>query len=126
MHPPHGFDAVHARHENIEKQQIEVAGLEHRQPLAAVVGHYRAMTGALEQKPDSRLDRSVVVHDQDFSHASFFRTESNQCPVVKPLPLPRKHFLKIPAGRSSEPVTQAASGMLPMRRCRWSPCRRPL
>src|SRR5882757_8729442 len=36
MHHPHGFEPVHPGHEDVDKQQVEIAGLKLRQPLAAV------------------------------------------------------------------------------------------
>src|ERR1700689_606813 len=66
MNQPHGFDAIHSRHEDIEKQQVEFSGLEYLKPLAAVGGDDDAVSGAFQQKPDGRLHGAVVVDDQDF------------------------------------------------------------
>src|ERR1035437_151576 len=68
MNQPHRFQAIHARHEDIEKQQIEVSGFEYRQPFAAIAGADNAVACPLEQKSYGRLDGAVIVHDQNFRH----------------------------------------------------------
>ena len=73
---PHGFQAVHSRHEDIEKQQIEISGLENRQPFAAIAGDDDAVAGPFQQKPDGRLHCTIVVHDQDLCQGRLLRFES--------------------------------------------------
>ncbi len=50
----HRLQPVHAGHEDIEKQQVEPAGLEQRKPLAAIAGDGDVMTGL------SRSSRIVI------------------------------------------------------------------
>ena len=94
MNQPHRFQAIHSRHEDIEKQQIEVSGFEYRQPFAAVAGADNAVACPFEQKSYSRLDGAVVVHDQNFRHGRPSANTWSQCVVVKLLPVSRKHFLE--------------------------------
>ena len=63
------FQPVHSRHEDIEKQQVEIAGFEGRQPLTAVAGGDHAVAGPFQQNPDGGLDGAIVVHDQDLRHS---------------------------------------------------------
>jgi hypothetical protein len=71
MRQPHRFQPVHSRHEDIEKQQIEISGLEQCEPLAAIAGGNNAVAGPFQQQPDGRLDSAVIVHDQDFRQRPF-------------------------------------------------------
>ena len=64
MNHPHGLEPVHSRHEDIEKQQVEIAGFELREALAAVAGGDHAMASAFEQQANGGLDRRIVIHDQ--------------------------------------------------------------
>ena len=64
MHQPHRLESIHARHENVEKQQVEIAGLEQGDALSSVAGGDHAVAGPLQQKADGGLDRRVVIHDQ--------------------------------------------------------------
>ena len=73
MNQPHRFQAVHSRHEDIEKQQIEIPGFEDRQPYAAIAGDDHAVAGSFEQKSYGRLDGDVIVHDQNSCHSPAFR-----------------------------------------------------
>ena len=63
---PHGLEPVHARHEDIEEQQVEILALELIQSAAAVIGGKDLMPGALQQQADDGLHRGIVVDDQDF------------------------------------------------------------
>ena len=63
VNQPHGLEPVHARHENIEEQEVEASLLECRKPFAAVTGDDHAVPGALQQEPDRHLHRSIVVND---------------------------------------------------------------
>ena len=64
MHQPHRLEPIHARHENVEKQQVEIAGLEQGDALSSVAGGDHAVAGPLQQKADGGLDRCIVIHDQ--------------------------------------------------------------
>lgn len=46
---PHRLKPVHAGHENIEKQQIEIAALQLIEAAAAVAGGDHLMAGPLQQ-----------------------------------------------------------------------------
>jgi hypothetical protein len=92
MNEPHRFQPVHARHENIEQQQIEIAGLEDRQRLASIAGDDDAVPGPFQQKPDRRLDGDVIVDDQIVATADPPRRMPCAKLVVKPLPAQRKGF----------------------------------
>jgi hypothetical protein len=65
MNQPHGFQPVHARHEDIEEQEVELPGLEQRQPLAAIAGNVNAVTCPFQQNPDGRLHGDIIIDDQD-------------------------------------------------------------
>ena len=65
---PHGLESIHSRHEDIEKQQIEIAGLAQGKSLAAVAGRDHDVAGAFQQQADGHLNRHVVIHDQYFRH----------------------------------------------------------
>jgi hypothetical protein len=98
MDQPHRFQPVHSRHEDIEKQQVEISGLERRQPFAAIAGDGNTVAGPFQQDPEGCLDGIVVVDDQDFCHDLLSeRTISNQCSVVNLLQSPRKRFFGEPA-----------------------------
>ena len=64
MHQPHRLEPIHARHEDVEKQQVEIAGLEQGDALLSVAGGDHAMAGPLQQKADGGLHRCIVIHDQ--------------------------------------------------------------
>src|SRR5674536_33696 len=52
-----------------------------------------AVAGPLQQKFYGGLDSAVVIHDEDFCQSRLsVSIISNQCLVVNPLPVPRKHF----------------------------------
>ena len=76
MNHPHGLEPVHSRHEDVEKQQIEIAGLEYREPLAAIAGGDDAVAGAFQQQPDGRLHRIVIVDDQDLRQVQVLRARA--------------------------------------------------
>lgn len=45
---PQGLESIHPRHENIDEQEIEIAGLAQSQPFAAIAGGDHAVDGAFE------------------------------------------------------------------------------
>jgi hypothetical protein len=49
VNAPHRFQPVHARHEDIEKQEVELGGLEDREAVAAVTGGDNAVPGPFQQ-----------------------------------------------------------------------------
>ena len=61
----HRLEPVHAGHENVEEQQVELARLEQSERLVAVAGHCDVMTGPLQKQPDRELYGRIVIHDQD-------------------------------------------------------------
>jgi hypothetical protein len=73
MNEPHRFQPVHSRHEDIEKQQVEIAGFEYRKPFTAIAGDDDIVAGPFQQDSDGRLDGTVIVHDQDFRQSQFLR-----------------------------------------------------
>ena len=93
MDQPHGFQPVHSRHEDVEKQQVEIAGFEDRKPVAAVAGDDDAVAGPFQQHLDGCLDRDVVVDDQDLCHnRSFVSTISRSMFGCESVALSRKRF----------------------------------
>jgi hypothetical protein len=64
----HRLQPVHAGHEDVEKQEVELAGLEQCKSLVAVAGDGDVMTGPLQKQPDGDLHGRVVIHDQDVGH----------------------------------------------------------
>ena len=68
MDVAHGLQPIHAWHEDIEAQQIEVAVFELGQPFAAIAGDVDTMASALQQKPNCQLDGWIIVHYQNFGH----------------------------------------------------------
>jgi hypothetical protein len=75
MNQPHRFQPVHARHEDIEKQQVEIAGLEYRKSVAAIIGNDNTVPGPFQQQPDGRLNRAVIVNNQNFRQRLSLRSE---------------------------------------------------
>jgi hypothetical protein len=67
----HRLQPIHSRHEDIENQQVEISGFEHRKPLAAVAGDDNGVTGPLQHDPAGRLHGKVVVQDQDVRQSRF-------------------------------------------------------
>ncbi len=97
MDQPHGFQAVHARHEDIEKQQIEsFTRLEYREPLAAIAGDDNAVAGPFQQNPDGRLHCNVIVHDQNLCQVQLSASDLESTPAcrkrVAEFAFARKHF----------------------------------
>ena len=106
---PHGFDAVHPRHEDIEEQQVErrrprtaPARCGHRwrrprcdRPVRAAAGWSR---GPHRHRPRSEFWPCRLSQMSDFQRqqifADTFAAQRPQCPVVKRLPGSRKHFLR--------------------------------
>ena len=85
MNHPHGLEPVHSRHEDVEKQQVEIAGFEQREPFAAVAGGDHAVACAFEQQADGGLNRRIVIHDQyscQVNRFSWSPPESGQRLVV--------------------------------------------
>src|SRR5258708_6814295 len=70
MHQPHRFETLHSPHEKVEKQQVEIAGFELRQSVAAIAGRDDAVPGAFEQQADGQLYGAVVVDYQDLCQLS--------------------------------------------------------
>ncbi len=70
---PHGLEPVHARHEDVEEQEIEIAGLAQREPLASVAGGDHAMAGAFQQQAHGSLNGSIVIHDQNSCQSQVLR-----------------------------------------------------
>jgi hypothetical protein len=68
MDVAHGLQPIHARHEDIKAQQIEVAVFELGQSLAAVAGDVDTMAGALQQKPNCQLNGWIIINYQNFGH----------------------------------------------------------
>ena len=66
MHLPHGLEPIHARHENVEQQQVEIAGFELGDALSSVCRRDHAVVGPLQQEPDSGLNSRIVIYDQYF------------------------------------------------------------
>jgi len=49
MNEPHGLEAIHPRHENIDDEQIEPLGLKQPQAGLTLVDSLDGMSGALKQ-----------------------------------------------------------------------------
>jgi len=68
----HGLKSIHSRHEDIQENQIEIAGLAQLHAFSSIVGGDYAMPGALEEQADGHLDRRIVIHNQNFSQSKKF------------------------------------------------------
>jgi len=68
MDVAHGFQPIHARHEDIQAQKIEFAGFELGQSLAAVAGNVNAVAGSFQQELNCQLNSWIIVNYQYFGH----------------------------------------------------------
>jgi hypothetical protein len=59
------FESVHARHEDVEEQEIEGLGAYKVDAATTVTGGNYVVTGSFEQEPQRRLNRIVVVNNED-------------------------------------------------------------
>lgn len=74
---PHGLEPVHARHEDIEEQQVEILALELIQSAAAVIGGKDLMPGALQQQADDGLHVGSSSTTRIFAKAGGLRFAAN-------------------------------------------------
>lgn len=83
-HQPHRLEPVHAGHENIEEQQVEVAAKQLIEAAAAVAGGDHLMADPLQQQPHGGLNRRVVINDENFRQGRLapVRMESRQRQVA--------------------------------------------
>ena len=87
MDVAHGLQPIHARHEDIQAQQIEVAVFELGQSLAAIAGDIDAMPSAFQQEPNCQLNSWIIVHYQNFGHENLSTgAESGPTASCKGLP----------------------------------------
>jgi len=68
MDVAHGFQPIHARHEDIQAQKIEFVGFELGQSLAAVAGNLNAMASPLQQELNCQLNSWIIVNYQNLGH----------------------------------------------------------
>jgi hypothetical protein len=68
MDVAHGLQPIHARHEDIQAQEIEIAGFELGKSLAAVGGDVNTMASPFQQEPNCQLNGWVIVHYQNLGH----------------------------------------------------------
>jgi hypothetical protein len=61
-HQPQRFKSVHARHEDVEEQQVERFCIDQVEAATAVIGGNDGVAGALQEEPQRRLHRMVVVN----------------------------------------------------------------
>ena len=80
---PHRLKPVHARHEDVEEQQVESSDFELIDPLPAAAGDDDLVSGPLQQEPDGNLNGLVIVHDQDFRQGRFFQFNRSQRQVAE-------------------------------------------
>jgi hypothetical protein len=59
------FEAVHARHEDVENQEIERFGVEQIETATAVTGGNNIVTGSLEKEPQRHPNSIVVVNNKN-------------------------------------------------------------
>ena len=72
MDVAHGLQTIHARHEDIQAQQIELASLELGDPLAAVAGDVNAVARPFQHKPNCQLNGRIIVHYHNSGHENLF------------------------------------------------------
>jgi hypothetical protein len=82
MDQPHGFQAVHARHEDIEKQQIEFTRLEYPSPLRPSPAFDNAVA-ARSTKSDGRLHCNVVSTTRICAKSTLASIWDQHRPVAK-------------------------------------------
>ena len=70
MHEPHGLETIHARHEHIDDEQMELSGLKQSQTGLTVIDSLNGMRGALKQQFDSAQNRSIIINDENARHGS--------------------------------------------------------
>ena len=80
MDMTHGLQPIHAGHEDVEAQQIEVAVFELGQSLAAIAGDVDTMASTFQQKPNCQLNSWIVVNYQYFGHENL-STEAESGPT---------------------------------------------
>ncbi|HWB50777.1 MAG TPA: hypothetical protein VG651_16835 [Stellaceae bacterium] len=67
---PHGFDAFHARHDDIGDDQVEMLRVELVERVAPVPGERREMTGALEDTSNRGTNALFIIDHQNASHGN--------------------------------------------------------
>jgi hypothetical protein len=68
MDVAHGLQPIHARHEDIQAQEIEIAGFELGKSLAAIAGDVNTMASPFQQQPNCQLNGCIIVHYQNLGH----------------------------------------------------------
>src|SRR5437016_397007 len=87
MDVAHGLQPIHARHEDIQAQEIEIAGFELGKPFAAVAGDVDTVASPFQQEPICQLDGWIIVHYQNLGHETLStEAESKTTASCKGLP----------------------------------------
>src|SRR6266568_3360092 len=68
MDVAHGLQPIHARHEDIQAQEIEIAGFELCKSFAAIAGDVNTMASPFQQEPNCQLNGRIIVHYQNLGH----------------------------------------------------------
>ena len=61
-------DAVHDRHVDVGEEQVELALLQMRQRVGAVLAHRDFVAALLQPPGDEFPERQLVLRDKDFRH----------------------------------------------------------
>lgn len=90
MDVAHGLKPIHAGHEDIQTQQIEVAVFELGQSLEAIAGDVNTMASAFQQKPNCQLNGWIIINYQNLGHENLSTTlNQDQRLVAKGCSIPR-------------------------------------
>jgi hypothetical protein len=68
MDVAHSLQPIHARHEDIQAQQVEIARFELGKSLAAIAGDVNTMASAFQQESNCQLNGWIVIHYQNLGH----------------------------------------------------------
>ena len=94
LHLTEHLEPVHARHDDVEQHEIDVAGAQRGQRLDAVLRGRDAMALALQAAPQDGTVERVVVNDEDLTPARSSRrplvTRSCQSRAPRARPPPRR------------------------------------
>jgi hypothetical protein len=101
MDVAHGLQPIHARHEDIQAQEIEIAGFELGKSLAAIAGDVDTMASPFQQEPNCQLNGWIVIHYQNLGHENLsIGAESKTTASCKGLPNSRLAASKTEEGIS--------------------------
>ena len=83
-HAPHGLDAVHTGHADVEEHHIRTQGLDrlHRAEPVCGFSHHRDALGAVEDQTQARPHQRLVVDQQELHHGAHARRRKRSAVAV--------------------------------------------